>query len=57
VTASPADALFWSTLAAKQNEKNAGRRLAALASRLSAEEATRVKQSATDWKPTLAAAK
>jgi localization factor PodJL len=54
VAADPAQALFWSTLAAKQNEKNAERRLAALTSRLSTDEATRIKQSASAWKPVLA---
>jgi TPR repeat protein len=56
-TADPAQALFWSTLAAKQNEKNAERRLAMLASRLSADEASRVQQSAGNWKPVLTATK
>jgi len=55
VAADPAQAYFWSTLAAKQNEKNAEKRLQALAAKLSAEQASKVKQSADDWKPILAA--
>ena len=56
VTADASQAYFWSTLAAKQNEKNAERRLAAMAARLPGDEASKVKQSATEWKPVVVAA-
>jgi len=57
VPASPAQAYFWSTLAAKQDEKNAERRTEALAARLSAEDAARTRKLADQWKPVLAATK
>jgi hypothetical protein len=57
VPVDPAQAYFWSTVAAKQNEKDAQKRLAALAGRLSREQASQVKQLANGWKPVLTSAK
>jgi TPR repeat protein len=54
VPANPEQAYFWSTLAAKQNEKNAERRSAALAANLSADAVARAQKSAGEWKPILA---
>jgi hypothetical protein len=50
-------AYFWSTLAAKQNEKNAERRRAILAAQLSTEAVARAQKSAGEWKPVLATAR
>ena len=55
VEASPEQAYFWSTLAAKQHQKNAERRAQALASRLSTEDAARARKLADAWKPVLTA--
>ena len=48
------EAYFWSMLAARQKERAAERRLAAMESRLSAEQARKVKASAIEWKPAFA---
>jgi hypothetical protein len=57
VTANTEQALFWSTLAAKQQEKMAERQRAALAAKMTPEAVTRTQQLASDWKPVLTAAK
>ena len=54
VAADPEQAYFWSVVAAKQNEKNAERRQAALEAKLSADAVAREKKSAAAWKPVLA---
>jgi len=55
VTANPEQALFWSTLAAKQQEKVAERQRAALAAKLSPDAVARAQQSASTWKPVITA--
>ena len=53
VAADPERAYFWSMLAAKQQEKNAERRRAALAAKLSADAVARAQKSVGVWKPVL----
>ena len=54
VVANPELAYFWSTLAAKQNEKNAERRAEMLKANLSPEAVARAQKSAGEWKPVIA---
>jgi TPR repeat protein len=57
VKADPEQAYLWSSLAARQSEKDAQKRLAELASRLSADQLENAQRSARDWKPVLSAVK
>jgi hypothetical protein len=57
VNADPEQAYFWSTLAAKQREKAAQRRLEFLATKMTPDAISRAQKSAGAWKPVLTAAK
>lgn len=57
VTASAEQALFWSDIAAKQQEKISERQRAALVAKLTPEVVARAQRSAVAWKPVLAATK
>jgi hypothetical protein len=57
VTSDTEQALFWSTLAAKQQEKIAERQRAALVAKLSPEVVARAQKSANDWKPVQSASR
>jgi len=57
VTANPEQALMWSTVAAKQQEKMAERQRAALIAKLSPEVVARAQKSASNFKPVLSASK
>jgi TPR repeat protein len=57
VTADSEQALVWSTLAAKQQEKIAERQKAALIAKMSPEAVARAQKSASDWKPVLSASR
>jgi TPR repeat protein len=57
VKADPEQAYFWSSLAARQSEKDAQKRLPELASHLSADQIQNAQRSAREWKPVLTAVK